>query len=186
MTVRVTFISPAIGAALRGARFGDGEPLDQAGRRSAEGAGPVRADGLVLNSPTARCRQTAEALGLAAAVPAAELAGWSMGRWRGRSLDEVAAAEPEEVGRWLADPDAAPHGGESLTALCARVAGWLTGLPDGQVLAVSEPELIRAAVVHALAVPAQAFWRIDVPPLTATELTGRSGRWNLRCGRPLG
>ncbi|MER5865956.1 histidine phosphatase family protein [Kitasatospora sp. NPDC002040] len=185
MTVRVTFISPAIGAALRGARFEDGEPLDAVGRGRAEAAaGSVRADGTVAVSPTARCRETAEALGLTVTT-APGLAGWSMGRWHGLALDEVAAAEPEAVGHWLADPDAAPHGGESLTALCARVAGWLTGLPDGPVLAVAEPELVRAAVVHALGVPAQAFWRIDVPPLTATELTGRSGRWNLRCGRPL-
>jgi broad specificity phosphatase PhoE len=186
MTVRVMFISPAIGAALRGARFEDGEPLDAVGRSRAEAAaGSVRADGAVLVSPTARCRETAEALGLTT-TGAPGPAGWSMGRWRGRTLDEVAGAEPEALGRWLADPDAAPHGGESLTALCARTADWLTALPEGQVLAVAEPELVRAAVVHALAVPAQAFWRIDVPPLTATELTGRAGRWNLRCGHPLG
>jgi broad specificity phosphatase PhoE len=60
-------------------------------------------------------------------------------------------------------------------------------LPDdaGRVLAVTEPAVTRAAIVRALALPAEAFWRLDVAPLTLTELSGRSGRWNLRCGRPL-
>ncbi|MET7933035.1 histidine phosphatase family protein [Streptomyces sp. NPDC005322] len=56
---------------------------------------------------------------------------------------------------------------------------------EGRVLAVAEPAVVRAALVHALALPAQTFWRLDAAPLTATELSGRSGRWNPRCGRPL-
>ena len=45
--------------------------------------------------------------------------------------------------------------------------------------------MIRAALVHALDLPPRTFWRLDVAPLTATELSGRSDRWNLRCGLPL-
>ncbi|MFD5389166.1 hypothetical protein ACFWMG_30430, partial [Streptomyces sp. NPDC127074] len=44
---------------------------------------------------------------------------------------------------------------------------------------------VGAARAHALGLPAPAFWRLDVAPLTATELRGRAGRWNLRCGYPL-
>ncbi|GAA3041478.1 hypothetical protein GCM10020229_60790 [Kitasatospora albolonga] len=112
-----------------------------------------------------------------------------MGRWRGRTLEELTTTEPAALAQWLADPEAAPHGGEPLTALCARVADWLDALagthPDGRVLAVAEPELVRAAALHTLGAPPASFWRIDVAPLTATELSGRTGRWNLRCGRPL-
>ena len=32
-----------------------------------------------------------------------------MGRWAGRTLDDVAAEEPAEVAGWLADPAAAPQ-----------------------------------------------------------------------------
>jgi hypothetical protein len=53
------------------------------------------------------------------------------------------------------------------------------------VLAVVEPDVVRAAVVCALAAPAGVLWRVDVPPLTVTELSGRSGRWNLRAGTDL-
>ncbi|MEV6400726.1 histidine phosphatase family protein, partial [Streptomyces sp. NPDC051907] len=140
-----------------------------------------------LGGPSRRCAETADALGLRAAAEPA-LRSWDMGRWQGLRLDEVSAAEPEAVAAWLSDPQAAPHGGESLTALCERVGGWLDSLPGdaGRVLAVVEPAAVRAAVVHALALPAAAFWRLDVEPLTLTELVGRSGRWNLRCGRPPG
>ncbi|MEW2082500.1 histidine phosphatase family protein [Streptomyces sp. NPDC005283] len=186
MTVRVMLVSPATSAALRGARFDGDVPLDEAGARGARAAaGALPGAGRRVSGPSARCRETAEALGLRA-EPELRLADWDMGRWRGRTLEEVSVSEPESVSAWLTDPSAAPHGGESLLALCARVGGWLESLSaDGRVLAVTEPAVARAAIVHALALPAEAFWRLDIAPLTLTELSGRAGRWNLRCGRPL-
>ncbi|WP_225796217.1 histidine phosphatase family protein [Streptomyces aculeolatus] len=219
-------VTPAINAELRHAAFGADEPLDAAGRGAAERAGAHAAASLRTHTPayaapSVRCRQTADALGLAA-EPEAELADWDVGIWRGRELEELAAAEGEAVRAWLTDPAAAPHGGESLLQLRGRVGVWLDGLagppgaydtggaagpgtggpssagspsgPDGfrgpagprrRVVAVAEPAAVRAAVVHALDLPSAAFWRLDVPPLTGTELTGRAGRWNLRCGIPL-
>ncbi|GHE08744.1 histidine phosphatase family protein [Streptomyces alanosinicus] len=188
MTSRVLLVSPAMSASLRRARFDDGASIEDGGAARARSA----ADSLpslarVLTSPAVRCRETAAALGLdGASVP--ELAGLDVGRWRGRTLEEVGAAEPEAVGRWLTDPGCAPHGGESVRELCARVARWLAEAPapEGRTLAVVEPEVVRAAVVDSLGLPGSVFWRLDVPPLSVTELSGRAGRWNLRLGRPLG
>ncbi|MEO3767854.1 histidine phosphatase family protein [Streptomyces sp. B8F3] len=206
-------VTPAVNAELRHAVFGADEPLDAAGRRAAERAGAHAAASLRTHTPayaapSVRCRQTADALGLAA-EPEAELADWDVGRWRGRGLEELAEAEGEAVRAWLTDPAAAPHGGESLLQLRGRVGVWLDGLtgpagpavPSGpestkspaapvserthRIVAVAEPAAVRAAVIHALDLPSAAFWRLDVPPLTRTELTGRAGRWNLRCGIPL-
>ncbi|MEW2622434.1 histidine phosphatase family protein [Streptomyces sp. NPDC048106] len=188
MTSRVLLVSPAIGASLRQIRFDDGGPLDAGGvARARAAAGALPAVARVLVSPSARCRETAAALALEGVVSVPELAGLDVGRWRGRTLDEVGAAEPEAVGRWLADPGCAPHGGESVRELCARVAGRLADarLLTGRTLAVVEPEVVRAAVVAALGMPDTSFWRVDVPPLTVTELSGRAGRWNLRLGRPI-
>ncbi|WP_151478795.1 histidine phosphatase family protein [Streptomyces albicerus] len=189
MTCRVMLISPAISAALREARFDDECPLDAAGLRLARSAaGSLPAPDQALASPTVRCRETATALGLDA-VAEPELAGLDVGRWRGATLAEVSAGEPEAVGRWLADPASAPHGGESVRALCERVAKWLeaaAGSGTGRIVAVVEPEIVRAGVVRALGAPESAFWRVDVPPLTATEFSGRAGRWNVRVGRALG
>jgi broad specificity phosphatase PhoE len=190
-------------AALRQARFDDGGSIDAGGAARARAmAGALPTGARVVTSPTVRCRETAAALGLHTARTAAsvttaesaesgaltepeELAGLDVGRWRGLTLAEVGAAEPEAVARWLADPGSAPHGGESVEALCARVARWLeSSRADGRTLAVVEPEIVRAAVVHVLGTPATAFWRLDVPPLTATSISGRGGRWNVRLGHP--
>ncbi|MFF4569513.1 histidine phosphatase family protein [Streptomyces sp. NPDC001410] len=187
MTSRVTLISPATTPSLRRARFDDGDSIeDSAAARARSAAGSLPAAGRLLASPSVRCRETAAALGLDASVEP-ELSGLDVGRWRGRTLDDVGAVEPEAVARWLADPGAAPHGGESVRELCARVARWLetSGPADGRTIAVVEPEVVRAVVVHALGAPEAAFWRLDVPPLTATEVTGRSGRWNVRLGHGL-
>ncbi|MFD3605947.1 histidine phosphatase family protein, partial [Streptomyces sp. NPDC058656] len=132
MTSRVMLISPAMSAALREARFDDGCPVDPAGLRLAEAAaGSLPSADRVLVSPTVRCRESAEALGLDAhAVTEPDLAGLDVGRWRGATLAEVSTDEPEAVGRWLADPSSAPHGGESVSGLCERVAKWLETVAD--------------------------------------------------------
>ncbi|MBC2904790.1 histidine phosphatase family protein [Streptomyces cupreus] len=85
----------------------------------------------------------------------------------------------------MADPASAPHGGESVRDFCDRIVESAERLA-GRTVVVVDPEAVRAAVVRALGAPESAFWRIDVPPLTSTEFSGRSGRWNLRIGQPLG
>ncbi|MFJ1754804.1 histidine phosphatase family protein [Kitasatospora sp. NPDC088134] len=178
-------VAPALGASAREARFGDGLPPTAAELAPARALAAPRAD-RVLTAPSARCRLTAEALGLSPQVDPA-LADLDAGAWRGRPLAELAATEPESIGAWLSDPAFAPPGGECVTALLARVGAWLDALPadSGRLLAVAEPAVVRAAAVHALTLPPAAFWRLDVAPLTVTSLSGRSGRWNLRCGAPL-
>lgn len=174
-------------AALREARFAADVPLDPAGSAAARAAaGALPPAGRALAGPSLRCRETAEALGLAA-EPVPALADWGMGRWQGRTLAEVSAAEPEGVARWLSDPSAAPHGGDPLTALIARAGTWLDALPPGggRLLAVVDPAVVRALLVHALDLPAAVFWRLDPAPLTLTGLTSRAGRWNLHCGTRL-
>ncbi|MFF4243223.1 histidine phosphatase family protein [Streptomyces sp. NPDC001822] len=189
MTVRVMLISPAVNAALREARFEGDAPLDEAGARGAAAvaaAGGVPGADRHVRSPSRRCGGTAAALGVEARAEPV-LADWDMGRWRGLRLSDVGAVEPDAVSAWLADPSAAPHGGESLLDLIARAGTALDSLggADGRLLAVAEPAVVRAALVHALRLPVEAFWRLDVAPLSLTELSGRSGRWNLLCGRPL-
>jgi len=44
---------------------------------------------------------------------------WEMER---ALVDEVQAQEPEAVAEWMHDPEAAPHGGESIVSLIGRVA----------------------------------------------------------------
>ncbi|MFE9314683.1 histidine phosphatase family protein [Streptomyces albidoflavus] len=191
-------VSPALNPALREARFDGDTPLDPSGAEAARTAARyLPAADRYAAGASPRCRATARELGLR--VPdALEVApaGWGLGRWSGRRLDEVAVAEPEAVAAWASDPEAAPHGGESLRELLDRVGAWLdAGAGNGgtepatrgvvRLLAVVEPAVVRAAVTRALALPPAAFWRLDTGPLTLTTLTGRPGRWNLAAGRPL-
>ncbi|MGA5319555.1 histidine phosphatase family protein [Streptomyces seoulensis] len=183
MTSRLLLVPPAIGPALREARFYDGsssidEPVGVTATDLPQAA-------RVVLSPGARCRDTAKALGLRGTETSA-LAPLDTGRWRGHTLAEIGKTEGETLSHWLADPEYPAPGGESVRDVCARVGRWLESVPEGRTVAVVEPEVVRAAVVHALGLPAGAFWRLDVAPLTATELSGRCGRWNLRLGRPLG
>ena len=173
MTSRVVLLCHAATAATRRAAFPADEPIE-----SQPSSTPVRAD-VHLTAPATSCRQTATALGLPATVDEA-LRDCDYGAWRGRTLDDVTATDPEAVTRWLADPAATPHGGESTLDLIARVGAWLDRLPDHRTVAVTHPAVIKAAVVHAILATPRSFWRIDVPPLSQTVLSGRSGRWTLR------
>ena len=128
-----------------------------------------------------RARQTAEALGLAATIEPA-LRGCDHGRWAGISLAEAQAADGEAAMLgWLSDPEAAPHGGESFADVLERVGTWLDGRArdDGHAVAVSHPEVVRAAVLTAAGAPAASFARIDAGPLTRVVLSFNRG-WRLR------
>jgi broad specificity phosphatase PhoE len=71
--------------------------------------------------------------------------------------------------------------GETLQMLLSRVAGWLGVHRDdqGTRAAITHGAVVRAAVVHVLRAPAEAFWAFDVEPCSVTELTVREGRWHL-------
>ncbi|MDN3258674.1 histidine phosphatase family protein [Streptomyces sp. CSDS2] len=137
-----------------------------------------------LRAPSARCARTAGALAVEA-TPEETLRDLDHGAWDGRPLRDIAAKDPHGLSAWLTDPEAAPHGGESVARLCDRTAAWLTALPDGPgLLAITEAAVIRAALVHALAVPARAFWQLRVPPLSTVTLTMRDGHWTARLTPP--
>jgi broad specificity phosphatase PhoE len=168
-------------AATRASSFPADEELDERGRMAAAGLAAGLPRSLeALTSPSRRCRQTAGAAGLAADVDDA-IRACDFGSWTGRTLADVDAADPRAVHEWMLDPDAAPHGGESLSLFAARIATWLDGQAgsEGRVVAITHAEVIKAAVVHALGAPILAFWQIDAAPLTVTELHAHGGRWTL-------
>jgi broad specificity phosphatase PhoE len=184
----LTLICHASTSKLRAAAFPDDEPLDEQGRASAMAAASASpTPGRALVSPALRARQTADALGLAANVDPL-LCDCDYGRWSGRTLADVEKEEPGAVAAWIADPGSAPHGGESIEALLRRIATWLDerNRENGRAVAVTHPAVIRAAVVQAIGANSSSFWRIDVAPLTLTDVRGHHGRWTLRAtGLPI-
>jgi broad specificity phosphatase PhoE len=181
VSLRVLFICHAATADTRRAAFGGDGPLLAGAARRVSDLGPHLPKARAVLRSDARCAgETAEALGLADAAVDPGVRDWDFGTWRGRSLAEVEAADPTALLTWRADPASAPHGGESLTALLARVRGWLEALDgEGVRLAVTHPSIIRAAVVCGLEVPEEAFWTIDIAPTSVTELRRRGTRWRV-------
>ncbi len=176
---RTTLLAHAPTSATAAAAFPADESLDARGRAWAEaGRGSLRAARVVC-APEPACRETCDLLGFQPAVDEG-LRGWDLGSWAGRTIDAVAAEQPDEVATWLADPAAAPHGGEPLTALVVRARRWLERAQPGHTLAVCSSALVRAAVVAVLDAPDTAFWRVDIAPMTVTDLRGGPGRWTVR------
>lgn len=174
MTSRVLLISHAATSATRHTAFPGDEPLAIIGSTD-----PVPRHRLAVSGPEKRCRQTAAMLGLEANVER-RLRDCDYGRWVGRTLDDLSAAEPDAVQEWLSDPASAPHGGESIVDLIARVSAWLDEQTEpGRVVAVTHPSVIRAAITHAVRGTPESFWRIDIAPLVRAGLTGRPGTWTL-------
>jgi broad specificity phosphatase PhoE len=181
LTTRVRLVCHASTSAVRTAAFPADEQLEPQGRKKlAIVQRCLRHADRCWSSPALRAIQTAEALQLDAIVEPM-LRECDYGRWSGRSFDEVRAQEPEALAEWLRDPEAAPHGGESIVGLIERIAAWLetqNGM-RGKTVAVTHASVIRAAIVHAIEANPRSFWRIDVAPLSVTALSGNGGRWTL-------
>jgi broad specificity phosphatase PhoE len=181
LPARLTLISHAPIHAQRRAAFPLDEPLEQA---EIEKAGAVEWSGppaeRILSAPERRTLQTAKALGfLPESVP--ELRDCDYGAWTGRELSQLQSDRPQEVAAWLSDPGAAPHGGESILQLITRIGTWLMEQrAPGHTIALTHPAVIRGAVIHALQAPPLSFWRIDIAPLSLTDLRWNGRVWTVR------
>lgn len=182
MKARLTWISHGATASNRAATFPADEPLeDKAVRRTAGLAPQVRGADRVWISPARRAGQTAEILGLDGTVDAA-LRDCDYGRWTGKTIAAIHAEDPDGLAAWMGSFEAAPHGGESLSRLLARVGGFLDARRGdaGHAVIITHASVIRAGLLHVLQAPPQAFWTIDVEPLSVTEFSGDGRRWVLR------
>jgi broad specificity phosphatase PhoE len=175
---RLTLVSHAATDAMSAGRFPGDEPLNHIGFRQADALVDldIRSDTHQLCGPERRTRQTARALGLKAETEP-RLADIDCGRWCGETLDSIS---PGDLSDWLTDPLQAPHGGESVVDLIARVTSWLASVRPLRSVAVTHPAVVRAAILIALDAPPKSFWRIDIAPVSCTVLHYRGGRWTLR------
>ena len=181
MFARLTMIASGATLAARKGRFPGDEALEPlALERAGALAASLRRADRAWTSPALAARQTAEALGLDARVEPL-LAEQDFARWAGKSFEEVQAGDPEGMAAWLSDPDAAPHGGESLAAVARRGAALMQRLvgESGHTIAVTHAVPIRAAMVHVLGAPLSSVWKIDIEPLSLTEFRSDGRRWVL-------
>jgi probable phosphoglycerate mutase len=151
-------------------------PLDEVGRRQAQALGQVvrlRDAARVVSSPLVRARETAASLGPPVSIDER----WTeinYGIYDGRAVD--AAAELWQ--QWGRSISFTPDGGESLSALGARVRQACEDLwPEAierDVVVVTHVSPIKAAVAWTLGVGDETSWRmyVDVASVTCVT-TGR-------------
>lgn len=160
------------------------QDLDEIGRRQAAAVaelvlarGPVDE---VVSSPLNRARQTAECLGLPYEVDERwiELA---YGIYEGQPSAEISS---EAWAAWRADPGFVPEGGESLTALDARVRAACEELVDrastANVVVVSHVSPMKSAVAWALGVDIGISWRCHLDHASVCRIEFRGSRPLLR------
>ncbi|MEU4508830.1 bifunctional RNase H/acid phosphatase [Nonomuraea wenchangensis] len=129
---------------------------------------PYRPD-VIVSSPLKRARQTAAAVAARTGLDVEvddELREADFGEWEGHTFTEVQRRWPAELATWLADPEAAPPGGESFAAAAhrARAAGErLVERYEGKtVLAVSHVTPIKLLLRLALMAPLESLYRMHL------------------------
>ncbi|GIH60751.1 bifunctional RNase H/acid phosphatase [Microbispora siamensis] len=133
---------------------------------------------VIVASPLARARQTAEAVaartGLTVLVDD-DLRETDFGEWEGHTFAEIQQRWPRELAAWLADPDVAPPGGESFASTARRVEqarDRIVKAHEGRsVVVVSHVSPIKMLVRFALGAPPEALYRmhLDLACLSAID-----------------
>jgi len=150
---------------------GDTE-LTDAGRAQAAAAAR-RIKGLdvevVVSSPLRRALQTATAAAEVLGVDVTTEDGLretDFGEWEGSTFSEVRERWPDQLNSWLADPKAAPPGGESFGATQKRVSAARKRIaaahPGRSVLVVTHVTPIKLLVAEALQAPLSSLFRTHV------------------------
>lgn len=160
----------------RRAVFGEaGLPIEPDRRRARAGAS-------VLSGPEPACVRTAAVVAESAEVPTVPgLGGPDLGRWAGLTPERVLDADPAGLQAWLRDPDASPHGGESLAGHLRRVAGVLDSFawPAAGAVVVASLFTVRAACVHALRAGPESLLHLDLTPGTTAAISRNGDTWRL-------
>ncbi|GAA2884145.1 bifunctional RNase H/acid phosphatase [Streptosporangium fragile] len=132
----------------------------------------------IVSSPLKRARATAEAVaartGLEVVVEEG-LRETDFGQWEGHTFTEIQRRWPDELAAWLADPSAAPPGGESFGEAARRVQATrdllLERYEGKRVLIVSHVTPIKMLLRFALLAPLDALYRmhLDLSALSLIE-----------------
>jgi alpha-ribazole phosphatase len=126
---------------------------------------------VVVSSPLLRCAEFAAELAASAGVPLETEARFKeigFGEWEGRTPEDLMQSAPDCLDRLWRDPAGyTPPGGEGLEAFAARVtASWndtLARHAGKKILLVAHGGVNRVILCHALQIPLQNMFRLDVP-----------------------
>jgi probable phosphoglycerate mutase len=132
---------------------------------------------VIVASPLRRTRQTAEEVAAATSARVEyddDLRETDFGDWEGLTFTEAQRRWPAEVAAWLADPAAAPPGGESFAAVAIRVQAARERLMAAHaretVLVVSHVTPIKTLLTEALLAPPAAMYRMHLDVGSLSEI----------------
>jgi alpha-ribazole phosphatase len=118
----------------------------------------------LIASDLRRCRAAGEAIGDATGLPLTIDPRWrelDFGEWDGRAASRV---DREALGRFRDDPDAnPPPGGESWSALVARISAAIADLAPRPTLVVTHGGAMRAALHILCGFDQRQLWAFDLP-----------------------
>jgi ribonuclease H / adenosylcobalamin/alpha-ribazole phosphatase len=180
MTLLLRHGETALSTERRFAGRGD-IPLTEAGRaQAAAAAARLAARGgidLIVTSPLARARATAEAVATATGAPLVaddDLAETDFGKWEGLTFAEASERWPGEASAWLGSADVAPPGGESFATVGQRVNAALDRLLASHqfrtMLLVSHVTPIKTLVCRAMLAPPAAMFRLHLDVASLCEV----------------
>ncbi|KOU57565.1 hypothetical protein ADK57_38985 [Streptomyces sp. MMG1533] len=124
----------------------------------------------IIASPLTRTRETAAAvaarLGLDVGIDDG-LRETDFGSWEGLTFGEVRERHPDDLNKWLADPEAEPTGGgESFAATATRIAATrdklVAAYAGRTVLLVTHVTPIKTFVRLALGAPPESLFRMEL------------------------
>ena len=138
----------------------------------------------VVSSPLARALATAREIAASQSermepVIDAAFTDLNFGEWQGRPRDDVAAAYPELLDRWMREPHRVQlPNGEALSGALARAAQGLEHLLQRYrrktFCVVSHRVIIKLLILRMLGLPVSDFWRIHIDTCGITEFNFRS------------
>lgn len=141
----------------------------------------------IVRSDLQRAAETAAPLEARVVAPVDVDPRWreiGVGSWAGRTVEEIAAVDPEGLAAWRALRDEALGDRESFAAFRRRVAEALgdAAAGHGVTVVVTHGGAIRMAVAAALGLPRGGEGAVRAPDnASVTLLTARDGGLRLRC-----
>ena len=155
---------------------------DEGWEQARRAAAAIAADGgyaAIVSSPLRRTRETASAVADALGLPVEIEESFReamFGEWDGYTVDEVRERWPDDFEAWTTSFfDAAPPGGEALSAVRERVEKALLALveahPGEKVVVVSHVNPIKFAVRYCLDAPVEVVNRMLLAPASITTLS---------------
>ncbi|MCR4346815.1 MAG: alpha-ribazole phosphatase family protein [Sulfuricaulis sp.] len=148
------------------------DPLSERGwRQMREAVGEHCPWDVILSSPLSRCAAFARELAIRHDLPLeieTRFMELGFGEWEGRTATELLERDPQLLTRFWQDPvNHAPPGGETLATFRNRIKDAfdeaLSRHEGRHVLLVCHAGVIRLLVSHALDMPLDRMFRIDVP-----------------------